>query len=98
MSEAVHVLDTHKTPVRFPSVIAALGFAGFCVWLGGQVTEVRRDITDLKGKHVYTPEEIKKMVDDRVDELWARRRDGVRMKCHEFPARGVWADCNEVKP
>lgn len=91
-------VDTHRTPIRFPSIVAVVAFAGFCVWLGGEVREVRRDITDLKGKHIYTPDEIKEMVDRRVDERWQQRKQRIRLVCAQFQARGQWGDCTEVTP
>jgi hypothetical protein len=83
-------------PVRFGSVAAVATFAGFCIWLGGQVTEVRRDIGELKGKRVYTLEEVRDVVDKRVDERWKEKRPALRFRCDQFPSRGVYAGCTEA--
>jgi hypothetical protein len=91
-------VDTHKTAIRFPSLVAVAVFAGFCIWLGGQVTDLRRDVADLRQKHVFSDQEIIERVDKRVDERWTIKRAGVQLRCDQFPSRGVYAGCREITP
>ena len=91
-------VDTHKTPIRFPSIVAVGAFAAFCIWLGGEITSLRRDVGDLKAKHVFTDAELIEKVDKRVDERWQLKRAGIQLRCDQFPSRGVYSACREVQP
>jgi hypothetical protein len=91
-------IDTHRTPIRFPSIVAVGAFAAFCLWLGGETVTMRRDISDLKAKHVLTDEEINEKVRKRVEELWSQKRPAIRLQCDQFPQRGVYGGCREIVP
>ncbi len=92
-------IDPHKT--RFSAPLAVAFAMGAALVLGSFVSAVRltnidRDISELRAQHVFKPEEIRELVRTETKALWKQKRDAVRLNCNAFPSKGVYTNCTEA--
>lgn len=98
MTDQAKPIDTHGTPIRFPNVVTVALFGGFCIWLGSEITGLRRDVAELQRTRVPTDQEINERITKEVERQLNQRRAKTKMACATVAQRGFYGDCTEVFP
>lgn len=95
-------IDPHRTHIK-GTIAAASVAAGALLtcgfYLGVRMTQIeaKLDRSDERLSHIVTREDIREMVDSQVRAKVAVEINVTRFSCHQFPMRGVWADCSAMK-